>query len=122
MISKTKTKQKQRKKTNPNLVSTIGKANKEKNWVKIAHLVSVPRRKLSSVNLDQLDKESKEGDTLLVPGKVLGQGDVSKKLRIVALSFSQTARDKLKSKKCEIVSVDEEIKVNPQARGIKIVK
>ena len=74
------------------------------------------------MNLDQIDEKSKEGDTILVPGKVLGTGEVTKKLRIVAFSFSESARQKLKEKKCEMVTILEEIKVNPKAEGIKILK
>ncbi|MBU0957417.1 MAG: 50S ribosomal protein L18e [Nanoarchaeota archaeon] len=111
-----------RRKTNVELVGTILSAKKADKWVKISHLISVPTRKQSKINLEEIDKNSQEGETILVPGKVLGVGDVSKKIRVVALKFSESAIKKLKDKKCEIVSVKEEIKVNPLAKGIKIIK
>ena len=67
-------------------------------------------------------KETEEGDTVVVPGKVLSNGEINKKIRIVALSFSKEAEEKLGKKKCEVVSILEEIKVNPKAEGIKILK
>ena len=111
-----------KRKLNPELVETIIKAKKLEGWIKIAGLLSSPRRNKISVNLDKIDKESKEGDTIVVPGKVLSKGDVSKKIRIAALSFSEKAKGKLKDKKCEIVSILEEIKINPKAKGVKILK
>ena len=111
-----------KRKLNPELVASIMKAKKLEKWLAVAHIISGPRRKKVSVNLDEIDKETKEGDTIVVPGKVLGQGEISKKIRIAALSFSKDAREKLKEKKCEAVSILDEIKINPQARGLKILK
>lgn len=121
-ISKSKIERKLEKKTNPILAESILKAKKLTAWLKLANMISVPRRLQSSVNLDEIEKQTKEGDTVLIPGKVLGSGEVSKKIRIVALGFSKQAREKLKKNKCEIVSVLEEAKVNPKAHGIKVMR
>jgi len=121
-ISKTRINRKLERKTSSDLVETIILAKKLKPWLKIAHLISVPRRKQAAVNLKDIEKETKEGDTILVPGKVLGQGEISKKIRIAALYFSESAMKKLKEKKCEQVSIKEEIKVNPKAQGIKVMR
>lgn len=110
-----------KRKTDSELVETIMLAKKLKPWSKIANLISRPRRLQSSVNIQDIDEETAEGDTAVVPGKVLGSGNVSKKIRVVALFFSEQARKKLKDKKCEIVSVKEEIKVNPKAQGLKVM-
>jgi len=111
-----------RRKTDMYLVKTIVSAKKENKWVEVAHFISGPTRKHSKVNLNQIDKETKEGDTVIIPGKVLGEGEISKKVRIAALGFSESAIKKLKDKKCEAVSIDEEIKINPTAKGIKIIR
>jgi len=119
MKSKTLIDNQAKRKLNPELVETILNAKKNEKWVKIAGILASPRRNKVIANLDEIDKASKEGDTILIPGKILGKGDVSKKLRIVALSFSEEARKKLKDKKCEIVTIREEIKINPKAQGVK---
>ena len=120
--SKTRINRKLKRKTSSDLVETIIKAKKLKAWLKIANLISTPRRKQPVVNLQDIDKETKEGDTVLVPGKVLGQGEISKRIRIAALYFSESARKKLKAGKCEQVSIKEEIKVNPKAQGIRVMR
>ncbi len=120
--SKTKIDKQLRRKKNPEVVKTIIMAKKNDKWLEVAGLLSKPRSKLMQVNLDRIEKESKEGDTLLIPGKVLGEGEISKKIRIVALGFSKRAREKLKGKKCEIVKIKEEIEKNNKFQGVKIIK
>ena len=120
--SKTKIEKQSQRKANKELVKTIIRAKKNDKWLEVAGLLSRPRRLKIEKNLDEIDKESKEGDTIVVAGKVLGNGEVSKKIRIAALSFSQEAQKKLKEKKCEIISLIKEIETNKKAEGIKILK
>jgi large subunit ribosomal protein L18e len=122
MKSKTLIDNQASRKMNPDLVESIITAKKNEAWLLVASLLSYPKRKQINKNLDEIDKESKEGDTVIVPGKVLGNGNLSKKIRIAAIAFSEQAREKLKSKKCEIVSIKEEIKINPKANGIKVIR
>ncbi|MCX6748797.1 MAG: 50S ribosomal protein L18e [Candidatus Pacearchaeota archaeon] len=122
MKSKTKINEQAKKKLNPEVVETIFQAKKNKKWLEVADILTRPRRIKTILNLDQIDKESKEGDTIVVPGKVLGEGNVTKKIRIVALQFSEEARKKLKDKKCEVVSLKEEIAKNKEAKGINVLK
>ena len=74
------------------------------------------------VELQKIDSEAKVGDTVLILGKVLSQGALSKKLVICALSISHAARVKLKESKSEFISIAEEIKKNPKAEGLKVLK
>jgi len=121
MKSKTKIDKQLKRKRNPELAETIIKAKKHKNWLEIASKLASPRRRKVSINLEKIEKETKEGDTVVIPGKVLGDGEISKKIRVVALSFSDRAEKKLKTKKCEVVSILEEIRANPKGEGIKIL-
>ena len=122
MLSKNKIKTRSRKKTNPEIVSTIKVASKNVNWMPIAKILSGPTRLLISLNLNQIDKNSSIGDTLIVPGKVLSQGDLTKKIKICALSISKQAQEKLKNTKSEFIKIIDEIKKNSKAEGIKILK
>ena len=71
---------------------------------------------------EEKTKESKEGDTIVIPGKVLSQGELTKRIKIVAFSFSERAKEKLLSSKCGVSTIKDEIKKNPKAEGIRIVK
>ncbi len=59
-------------KTNPWIVDTINAAKKNKAWLGVAKLVAGSTRKYAEVNLDEIDKQTKEGDTVVIIGKVLG--------------------------------------------------
>jgi large subunit ribosomal protein L18e len=109
------------KKTNPELVETILLAKKKAKWVEIAGLLSGPRANMMNLNLDKLNEESKEGDTIVVPGKILAQGELNKKIKVVALSFSEKAKEKISKARGEVSTILEEIKKNPDAKGIKFL-
>ena len=118
MISKTKINERMRKKRNPILVEAIMLAKKN-NQLELARKLSSSTRKQMQVNLAELN-ELKE-DKIIIVGKVLGGGDIKKKMSIYALGFSSQAREKLKKAGCEIKTIHEEIKKNPKLTGIKIL-
>jgi large subunit ribosomal protein L18e len=127
MKSKTLITKQWQRKLNPELAETILEAKKKKKWLEIAGILSSPRRKKISLNLDQIsriaaEKKAKSEDKIVVPGKVLGEGELDKKIKLVAFSFSKSAQDKLKSNKASYSTILEEIKSNPEAKGIKILK
>lgn len=121
MISKTRIKSRSKNKTNPELVETILTARKNENWLEIAKILSSSTRKQPAVNLSEINKNSKIGDTIIIPGKVLSKGNIAKKIKLCAFSISEQAREKLKETKSEFIPLIEEIKKNKKAEGIKII-
>lgn len=121
-LSNTKLKFRIKRKTNPAVVEAIMLAKKNKAWNKLAKILSGSARKYSSVNLSDIDKESKAGDTIIVPGKVLALGELTKKVKICSLSLSNSAKEKLKASKSEFSSIADEIKRNTKAEGVKILQ
>jgi large subunit ribosomal protein L18e len=122
MKTKTLIEKQLKRKGNQELVDTIIAAKKQKAWVEVAGLLAAPRKNYPNMNLDKINKDSKEGESVLIPGKVLSQGNIDKKLKVVALAFSETAKEKLKNSGCQVSSITEEIKSNPEAKGLKILK
>ena len=120
--SKTKIEDQLKKKRNTDLVETIILAKKHKKWLEVASILSGATRKQSSINLDKIEKQSKAGDIMVVLGKVLSLGEVTKKVRVAALGFSEKAREKLLKTGCEIRFLKDEIKDNVEAKAVKIVK
>ncbi|MDE1860829.1 MAG: 50S ribosomal protein L18e [Candidatus Micrarchaeota archaeon] len=76
----------------------------------LAELASKPKRQRVSVNLNKLDKISKDGENIIVPGKVLGFGSISKKINISAIRYSKDAIHKLKGSGSTLVSIEEMMK------------
>jgi len=122
MISNTKLKRRSVRKTSPVLVETLSEARKSKEWNEVAKLLSGPSRNLQSKNLFEIEKETKEGDTVVVVGKVLSKGELTKKIRLCAFAISKKAAEKAKESKTEVVSILEEIKKNPKAEGTKLLR
>ncbi len=73
----------------------------------LSKIASKPRRGRVSVNLDKLDKHVKPSENIIVPGKVLGVGSVTKSFSISAIEYSESAAEKLKAAKCSIVELKE---------------
>ena len=108
-------------KTNKELVDTIIAAKKRSEWLKIAGILSGSRRQSINLNLSEINDKSQEGDTLLIPGKVLSQGEIKKKVKIIAYKFSEKAKERLLKEKIQMSSIMDEIKKNPEAKGIKVL-
>jgi large subunit ribosomal protein L18e len=121
MKSKTKIERQTQKKANKELVKTITSAKKKEKWFEVAKILSRPRRKAVNLNLGEINEGAKSGETVIVPGKVLSQGDVDKKIKIVALGFSEKAIEKLLKFKIQSSSILEEIKKNPEAKGVNLL-
>ena len=122
MKSNTKINKQLRKKRNPYLVDTLIHAKKNKKWAIISNVLSSPRKNRLEKNLDEINKESKEGEIIVVPGKVLSMGELDKKIKIIAFGFSKSAEEKILKAGGKISTILDEIKKNPEAKGVKILQ
>jgi len=64
-------------------------------WRAIADGLNRPRRKSFELDVSRLEKFAKAKETIVVPGAVLGNGELSKPLNVAALRFSATAKAKI---------------------------
>ncbi len=122
MLSKTKIKSRLAKKTSPELKETIALAMKNPEWNHIAKLLSSSTKAQAKTNLAEIDKQVKVGDTIIVPGKILSKGELTKKISLRALKISEKAKLKLQESKSEFSTIKHEIEKNPKAQGVKIIK
>ena len=68
------------------LISSLKKLSidrKVKIWKRIAVDLEKPTRIRREVNIYKLDKYCKDNETVIVPGKVLGMGDLTKKINAI---------------------------------------
>lgn len=112
--------------TNPyliDLIKTLKKTaidNKVKIWKAIATDLERPTRIRRVVNLDRINRVCKDNETIIVPGKVLSNGELDKKLTIAAFSFSSQALDKI-NQKGKAISIEDLIKTNPKGSKVRII-
>ena len=122
MKTKSKIEKQVQRKTNSILFETIIACKKNKAWFKVAEILSGPRKNRINLNLEELDRKIKDEKIIVVPGKILSQGELDKKIKIVALGFSEKAKEKLSKSKIETSNILQEIKKNPEAKGVKILQ
>jgi len=82
----------------------------------VAEKLSSPASQRSKVNLSKLEKVAKEGEILIVPGKVLGNGLISKKLTVVAFKFSESAKERLEKSGSKCFEIRDYIKNKPDSK------
>ncbi len=88
----------------------------------VAYELGKPKRKRVSVNLGKLSVLAKDGDTVLVPGKVLSSGSINKKVTIAAFAFSAVAKDMIAKAGGKAMSITELVEKNPKGTGVCIIK
>ncbi|MDE1871403.1 MAG: 50S ribosomal protein L18e [Candidatus Micrarchaeota archaeon] len=76
-------------------------------WKRVHRLAASPTRKKIEVNLSKIEKNTKEGDNVVVPGKVLSTGSLGHKVNIAAMEFSESALKSLGGSGCRIMSIKE---------------
>jgi large subunit ribosomal protein L18e len=93
-------------------------SQKSKFWKRIVKELQKPTRQMREVNLAKLNKYTKENETVFVPGKVLGIGDLDHRITVAAFNFSESAKNKLKN---NIISIQDLLKKDPKGKNIRIM-
>ena len=89
-------------------------------WKRVAKDLSKPTRERRLVNIYKIQAHSKEDETVVVPGKVLGVGELNRKVNVAALTFSDQAYEKIK-KMGNAISIQELMKQNPKGKKVRIL-
>ena len=107
-----------------NLIRELKKRSNEQSinlWKRVANDLERPTRQRRVVNLSRISRFTKEDEIIVVPGKVLGAGNLEHKLTISAFQFSNGAKQKIESIGAKIVPLLELSKENPTGKGIRIL-
>jgi large subunit ribosomal protein L18e len=87
----------------------------------IAEKLNKPRRQRIEVNLAHIERHTEKGETVIVPGVVLGYGELTKPVTIAAWKFSKPAKEKIKNAKGKAISIRELVEKNPKGSNVKIL-
>jgi large subunit ribosomal protein L18e len=116
-----------RKKTNEMLISLIAdlkKAsydNKAPIWKDIARRLEKPSSSWAEVNIRHITENSKANDVVLVPGKLLGSGELTEPVTVAAYSTSESAGKKVVESGGKSISIRELVKLHPKGTDVKII-
>ncbi len=90
-------------------------------WRRIASDLMKPTRSRRVVNLSRLNRVTKENEVVIIPGKLLGSGDLSHKLTVAAYQYSDSALEKLKKGGCTIVALTDMLKEKTKGKRVRII-
>ncbi|MFH1650014.1 MAG: 50S ribosomal protein L18e [Candidatus Woesearchaeota archaeon] len=105
------------------LIQELKKASIEQDvklWKAVAVELERPTRLHRSVNVFKIDANAHDGETVLVPGKVLSMGALNKKLTVAAYKFSAEAQKKI-NQNGKAVTIQELLKENPKGQNVRII-
>lgn len=109
--------------TNPQLRAQIRALRKQKAaiWKRVAADLKKPTRIRRTVNLSTINRHTKTGDVVVVPGKVLSAGNLDKKITIAAWQFSEGAKEKIKAAGGEALTLKQLVTKNPKGSKVKLI-
>jgi len=114
------------RKENPELVRLIVELRKAERshqapiWGAVADRLERARHQTTPVNVGHLDRLAAADETLVVPGKLLADGRLSKSVTVAAFSFSAEAREKIRAAGGSAISVHDLIKSHPDGAGVRL--
>ena len=115
-------------KTDPALIALISdlKAQERENgaaiWRDIAKRLEKPKRNWAETNLSKLDRYANDGETIIIPGKVLAAGSISKKLTVAAWSFSEKAEEAIVAAGGKAIGIRDLMAENPKGSNVRIMR
>ena len=90
-------------------------------WAKLAEYALKPTIARRDINLKRIDQLTKENDTVVFPGKVLGTGNLSHKITLCSFAISNSAANKIIERDGKIISYSDLIEQNPTGKGVVLL-
>lgn len=90
-------------------------------WKDVERRLLNSRSNRREVNVDKLAKFTKEGDVIIVPGKILGAGNLGHSVIVYAYSISKLASRKINEAGGQILALTDLIEKYPHGSGVKII-
>ena len=116
------------RKSNPILLELIEQLkrhsyeNKAPIWKDTASRLSKPRRSWAEVNISRISRYAKKDEVILVPGRLLGSGNIDKSVTVASFHSSETARRKITDSGGVILTIEELMNKNPKGSGVRIMR
>ena len=115
------------KKTDPALIEliselkTLSRENEAPIWRDIAKRLEKPSRVWAEVNVSKLSFYIKKGETVIVPGKLLGAGDIEIPATVATLKASSQARSKITAAGGTVLTIPQLGNANHKWSGVRIM-
>ena len=90
-------------------------------WQDVSKRLMAPQKNRVEKNLGDINRITNDGDVIVIPGKILGNGEISKTITIASYAISKSAADKLKASKIKYMKIDELVDKHPKGTGVRII-
>jgi len=95
--------------------------NKAPIWSNLAELALKPGIAKKLVNITRINNVTADNDVVIIPGKVLGTGNISHKVILCSFSISTAAAKKIKDAGGKIITYSDLISKFPTGKGVRII-
>jgi large subunit ribosomal protein L18e len=90
-------------------------------WESVADRLERPRHQLLPLNVGHLERLAHPDETVAVPGKVLADGPLSKRLTVGAFAYSTEARVKIHAAGGKALSLHDLVRTKPDGAGVRLL-
>lgn len=104
------------------MLERAGKKQDAPIWTKASSFLSNRARTKVEVNVGRISRLVDDGQAVFVPGKVLGNGLLAKKVVIGAFAFSNGARSKIEASGGAALTIEQFLKKYPKGSGVMLVR
>lgn len=104
------------------MAEKTGRRNDSRFWLSVADELLRPRRNRAEINLGQVSRLTSPGDFVVIPGKLLGDGEIDHPVKISSVSASKSAISKLTKAGGEYVPLENLILENPKGEKLKLLR
>ena len=90
-------------------------------WSRLANDLEKSTRNRRVVNISRIARNTKPNETVVVPGKVLGSGNLPHSIVVAAWAFSDVAKERIEKAKGKAITITELLKNKPKVSEVKIL-
>ena len=90
-------------------------------WARLAEYALKPSISKRDINLKKIGQLTKDGDTVVFPGKVLGVGNIPHKITLCSFAISIAAATKVTDNGSKIIEYADLIEQNPTGKGVVLL-
>jgi large subunit ribosomal protein L18e len=90
-------------------------------WSSVADRLERTRHQVNPMNVGHLERVAKAEETVVIPGKLLADGPLSKPVTVAALSYSAGARSKVRAAGGTTLTISELLLAKPDGAGVRLL-
>ena len=115
------------RKQNSELVRLVGELRRTARtqhvplWACVADTLERSRHRVRPVNVGHLERLAHPEETVVVPGKLLAEGSLTKPLTVAAFAYSAEARSKVRGAGGQALSLHDLLKARPDGAGVRLL-